>query len=154
MPHDIQDEITQVSETTALTEIASLLKLPTADRNAIVTTLTELVEVHDDLRAFYDGLRPAVRAFAKLMEDKLAKNDHKGDWAHPSPNHLHYTFSPHDLLARLKEEVTELEQAIENGEGAVAIALEAADIGNFGLMVSDVVGGLSGDGSVIGGRKS
>jgi ribA/ribD-fused uncharacterized protein len=61
------------------------------------------------------------------MRKKLRKNSHKLHWDKlPVP----------DLLRGLKEEVRELEEAIEKGEHPEAIANEAADISNFAAMIA------------------
>jgi NTP pyrophosphatase (non-canonical NTP hydrolase) len=72
-----------------------------------------------------------VMDFACDMEAKLAKNRHKGDregWIHDTPG---------SLLERLKEEVKELELAIEVAHMGGIIA-EAADVGNFAMMIADI----------------
>jgi len=71
--------------------------------------------------------RLEVHHFAQAMEVKLAKNDHKGGWAESNVK---------DLFQRLREEVDELERAIEGGN-VYEITLEAADIANFAMMICD-----------------
>jgi hypothetical protein len=69
------------------------------------------------------------------MEYKLSLNRHKGDregWSGDSPELL---------LARLKEEVTELLGAIHSGTDQQVLE-EAADVANFAMMIADVSGGL------------
>lgn len=73
---------------------------------------------------------PSVLKFAELMEAKLAKNRHKGDragWLNADPR---------DLFDALEHEVSELEEAFNEGD-AIAIAKEAADVANFAMMVAD-----------------
>lgn len=75
---------------------------------------------------------PYVLRFATEMEAKLDANRHKGDrqgWL---------SCTPHSLLTRLKEEVQELEDAMRDGRFESAKG-EAADVGNFAMMIADVV---------------
>lgn len=78
-------------------------------------------------------MRTEVERFAKLMEQQLVANDHKGGWSHEHVDHL---------VVRLVEEVSELMGAIAYGSGSDVVAKEAADVANFAMMVADVVGGL------------
>ena len=79
------------------------------------------------------GIRPEVVAFARLMEDRLQANEHKGGW---KGCRLDW------LLGRLKEEVAELE--FELGSSVhIWVDKEAADVGNFAMMITDVVGRLA-----------
>lgn len=71
--------------------------------------------------------RIEVDNFADIMEIKLNKNDHKTGWKSCSNTYL---------LTRLKNEVTELENALINGKG-VTIVKEAADVANFAMMIAD-----------------
>lgn len=75
-------------------------------------------------------IRPEVLDFAIEMEKKMAANDHKSGWRH-------YTRSY--LAGKLVEEVSELLLAIEGGQSHEAIIQEAADVGNFAMMIADVV---------------
>lgn len=98
--------------------------------------------------------RPWVDAFADEMEAKLAENRDKGDrdgWAIEPARWL---------LSRLKEEVAELEVALDKPAGACGcrtvdecrhighfrdeeeILGECADVANFAMMIADVAGGL------------
>jgi len=71
--------------------------------------------------------------FAAMMERKLAENSHKGEsWKHDAAK---------PLLARLRQETLELQQAIENGADAHTIAGEAADVANFAYFLADNFGG-------------
>jgi hypothetical protein len=96
-------------------------------------------------------LRPAVAAFAQLMERQLRANDHKGGWEYEHPNDLH---------SRLLEEAEELKVAIynrqrtkkyERAESAECVGLEAADVANFAMMIADISGALDPD--TTGGRR-
>ena len=72
-----------------------------------------------------------VVAFADQMEAKLERNRHKGDregWLKDTPS---------DLLKQLREEVDELELAIARNYPPWCITGEAADVGNFAMMVAD-----------------
>ncbi len=74
---------------------------------------------------------PYVRAFGDLMEKKLNLNRHKGDrdgWIQDSAE---------SLLGRCKDELDELRDAIRRGASPEEIANEAADVGNFAMMVAD-----------------
>jgi len=84
------------------------------------------------------GIQDEVMMFAKHMQYKLNKNEHK-----PCPD-----MNPDDkgrswkhckrgwLLRRLKEEVQELEEALCN-HNIEEILDEAADVGNFAMMIHD-----------------
>ena len=79
-------------------------------------------------------LRPEVQAFAEAMEAQLRANDHKPGWKQDTPSML----GP-----RLEEEVRELQAEVERGiRRPDQILKEAADIGNFAMMVADVTGSL------------
>lgn len=93
-------------------------------------------------------LRPAVAAFAQLMEEQLRRNDHKGGWSECS-----YTY----LQMRMGEEIEELGEAItsvvyarpmeDRGDvpmfrKVLALGKEAADVANFALMIADNAGAL------------
>lgn len=73
-------------------------------------------------------MRPALIAFATMMEEKLKKNDHKTEWAKlPVAAHLR----------RLKNEIAELEMAIDY-ETPADVMRECADISNFSLFIWDI----------------
>jgi DNA-directed RNA polymerase subunit RPC12/RpoP/NTP pyrophosphatase (non-canonical NTP hydrolase) len=77
-----------------------------------------------------------VLAFARLMEAKLEKNRHKGNregWIKDSPR---------ALFDRLRDEVEELGQEIDADCPASTTGGEAADVGNFAMMIADVAGAL------------
>lgn len=73
--------------------------------------------------------RMAVEDFAKAMIEKLSRNSHKAHWS-KMPNSY--------LLFRLKQEVSELEEAIASGSSE-RICDEAKDCGNFSMMIFDNV---------------
>lgn len=75
-------------------------------------------------------IRPEVLDFAVEMEKKMAVNDHKSGWCHYTQSYL---------AGKLVEEVSELLLAIEDGQSHEAIIQEAADVGNFAMMIADVV---------------
>jgi NTP pyrophosphatase (non-canonical NTP hydrolase) len=75
--------------------------------------------------------RPEVMKFASLMEKKLQINDYKGGWK-GGRRDLSWFFK------RMSLEVIELDEALEKGI-AEDIALEAADIANFCMMIADIV---------------
>lgn len=85
--------------------------------------------------------RPEVIAFARVMEEKLRKNDHKGGWKGESARWL---------LDRVSQEIAELDLAVtclndggcrhfsSEHEKRRNVAQEAADVANFCMMVADV----------------
>lgn len=100
-------------------------------------------------------MRPCVAAFAEQMEQKLRINDHKGGWT--SESNFDKLGNIKYLLRRIKQEVDELERAIENAltftnddQWRDKITKEAADVGNFSMMIADAVGGLREDGKSYG----
>lgn len=62
------------------------------------------------------------------MERKLIKNNDKGGWDKCSFEYL---------LLRLKEEVTEIEEAIKLERPIFSVIEECADVANFSLMIAD-----------------
>lgn len=77
----------------------------------------ELAELTPDLRRFWDA-----------QVYKLRRNKHKGRWA---------DLSVEDAMVGLMDEAGELQGAI--GEGSsMEILMEAADVGNFALIVANV----------------
>jgi hypothetical protein len=88
--------------------------------------------------------RPEVRAFADLMEAQLRANDHKPGWRGDQDWELHY---------RLREEVSELGEQLAPGSRTdlaswrSRVGSEAADVGNFAMMIADVCGALTTSGS-------
>jgi len=82
------------------------------------------------------ALRPEVVKFAGLMERVLEKNDFKGGWKN--------TMSSGELLRRAGQELKELRAELrEKVKDPKKIAMEAADVANFMMMIADVCGGLS-----------
>lgn len=81
-----------------------------------------------------DVIRPEVLAFAKVMEQKLRENEHKGGWRNDS------TWA---LLARLREEVGEMYDVLSSPIDPVVVGREAADVANFAMMIADNAGALS-----------
>lgn len=80
-----------------------------------------------------EGIRDEVAQFAALMERKLKANDHKDHWEGAPMGYL---------LRRLKEEVEELERAVRSSNDAETIGGEAADVGNFAMMIADNMASL------------
>ena len=78
-------------------------------------------------------LRESVQWFAELMENKLRENDYKGGWDNEN---IYW------LWERLRDESSELLAAIDATRDLYAdpinIALEAADIANFAMMIADL----------------
>ena len=72
--------------------------------------------------------RAEVHWFAERMEAELAENDHKRHWSSCTPGWL---------LKRLEDEVAELRRAVETGAPAARVISEAADVGNFAMMIAD-----------------
>jgi len=65
------------------------------------------------------------------MERKLRLNDHKGVWDSLGVEGAQW------FLDRLRDEVSELEEAMGFGD-PMDIAQEAADVGNFAMMIMDI----------------
>jgi NTP pyrophosphatase (non-canonical NTP hydrolase) len=78
------------------------------------------------------NIREDVQWFSQEMEKKLVENDHKAHW-----NEMTIAY----LEMRLQQEVAELNDAIMQfhfGEGTTnSIIKEAADVGNFAMMIAD-----------------
>ena len=91
----------------------------------------ELATLRERVKALEEELRPEVRAFALLMEERLRANDHKGGWKQCVGSWL---------LGRLIEEVGELreEMLVADTTGAHCVGDEAADVANFAMMIADV----------------
>jgi len=79
------------------------------------------------------GCRPEVILFARAMERELRANDHKSGWKDEDVVHL---------LSRISDETRELKRVIGEGRSLNTILSEAADVANFCMMVTDVVGAL------------
>lgn len=79
-----------------------------------------------------DGDQQAVDRFALDMLTKLRANSHKAHWR---------VVTPEWLLGRLREEVEELSDAIDDEFDGICSAetviRECADVANFALMIAD-----------------
>lgn len=96
------------------------------------------LEAFKDEAAAIPQLRPKVLAFASMMEWILKNNDDKGGWQNCEPTWL---------ISRLRDEVSELEQALYNNisRGVInksEIRNETADVANFAMMIADRCGAL------------
>jgi NTP pyrophosphatase (non-canonical NTP hydrolase) len=80
------------------------------------------IRIPPELRAYENDMR---RMFDAMIY-KLRKNAHKGKWEHGRTN---------EYMNRLREEVVELGNAIEEGKNTVEIVLEAADVANMALIL-------------------
>ena len=94
--------------------------------------LTSLRSEAERARPLLD-IRSEVVAFARLMEDRLQVNEHKGGWKNCQLDWL---------LERLKGETAELEHELNTGN-YIWVDKEAADVGNFAMMITDVAGRLA-----------
>lgn len=79
-----------------------------------ITTVPVRAEVHD---------------FAQAMEEQLLLNDHKGGWREAEIAWL---------IQRARGELDELLDAVLTGQPVDVVLAEAADVGNFAMMVADV----------------
>lgn len=68
---------------------------------------------------------PDIRRMFDAMIYKLRVNAHKGKWVHGRTN---------EYMAHLREEVTELSNAVEQ-KNTVEIVLESADVANMALIL-------------------
>lgn len=83
------------------------------------------------------GLRPEVATFARAMERQLRANDHKPGWKADD------SFSLYERMVQESRELLLALAAHKNRGGMEGeIMSEAADIGNFAMMVADVTGAL------------
>lgn len=83
-------------------------------------------------------MRTEVKKFAELMDIRINVKQEKygGDtWKEASPQ---------GLLNHLKEEVQELQDAL-NASNINNAMIEATDVANLAMMIVDVCGGLKGD---------
>ena len=71
------------------------------------------------------GQWPCVQWFANEMQRELNANQHKNGWE---------TLSYRWMLNRLRQEIGELERAVEMRKDVVS---EAADVANFAMMIAD-----------------
>lgn len=72
-------------------------------------------------------IRKQVRLFSDAMEHKLRLKDYKGGW---------HDMSLGQLFQLLKGEIEELEEAVTEGN-TFDIMAEAADVGNYAMMIMD-----------------
>jgi NTP pyrophosphatase (non-canonical NTP hydrolase) len=111
---------------------------PVGVLDCTVTMLRAELDAAKKKIAESDAVRIEVRQFGKLMERKLAANEHKGGWDDEEPEWL---------LRRLREETKELAALIRDvaaispaavqGEVVAKIGREAADVANFAMMIAD-----------------
>jgi len=91
----------------------------------------EGVEVSEEPYPKQVRLRPAVRRFAREMEMRLREHESKGGWK---------ICSDEFLIHRLFDELMELVIA-KYQKRTLSVRKEAADVGNFAMMVFDNNGG-------------
>ena len=75
-----------------------------------------------------DDLKPRLKLFFEAMVYKLARNANKGRWE---------DLDVDSSMIRLREEVQELAEAIDTGNG-VEMLMEAADVANFAMILADI----------------
>ena len=75
-----------------------------------------------------EGYTDDIRRFIDAMIYKLGKNAHKGRWDEMTVERA---------IARLKEEVSELDEA-SGRESMTEMLLESADVANFALIVAAI----------------
>ena len=78
-------------------------------------------------------LRPALRAFAEIMEARLKANDHRPSWTNETDAFL---------LDRLREELAKLSRAVDDAAllkpgSQPRIVREAADVANFAMFLGE-----------------
>jgi len=78
--------------------------------------------------------RVAIDLFAADMRRKMRQNSHKLHWSQVSFDHL---------FSRLKEEMSELEQAFMSGAVWNEVVDECADVGNIAMMIADKMRGYN-----------
>ena len=76
-----------------------------------------------------ETIREEVIQFSRRMEAKLLKNEWKGGWRNKSPL---------ERFRLLQIEVEELAEALSDGTPEDIIN-EAADVGNFAMMIADIM---------------
>lgn len=111
------------------------LMLVKAQENALQQANEANKEQSKALNKHIVSCRTSVNWFAEQMELKLRDNDHKGGWARCEHSWL---------LDRLKQEVGELEKALDQVDNQENVIKEAADVANFALMIADLAGRLYG----------
>lgn len=75
-------------------------------------------------------LRQEVKWFAEQMEAQLRRHDDRDGWKGCEIGWL---------LKRLHEEIGEFEEALWNKEKLIVTIKELADVGNFCMMIADVL---------------
>ena len=95
-------------------------------------------------------LRLSVVSFAKIMEEKLRKNDHKGGWENLSLGQLRRRINGE--LKELDESISyflatkwSLEPKEEVQKRTENVKKELADVANFCMMMSERIDILAGD---------
>lgn len=79
-----------------------------------------------------EQIRKSVMRFAEEMERQLREHDDRGGWEDGQ-------CTPEWLLERLKDEIIELEEAMEEPENRIVnVTHESADVANFAMMIFDV----------------
>lgn len=80
----------------------------------------------------YTNVRPLIMQFAKEMEWKLSKNDHKPHWKVEGLS---------VIFAHFKREVAEFEEAINSGDKENVLT-EACDVALMAMMCLDIISGV------------
>lgn len=101
------------------------VKKPAPDREGLRKQINKLRQ-REAQKAF--PYEREMKTFVDAMRYKMIKNAHKGRWE---------DLDLKSALQRLKEEVKELETAI-NQNNEIEIILESADVANFAMMVSNI----------------
>jgi len=76
------------------------------------------------------GIRPIILEFAKQMEAKLAKNDHKDHWREAGLQ---------SIFAHFRAEVDELKEALMEGHSTEEVVSEACDVALMAMMCADII---------------
>jgi NTP pyrophosphatase (non-canonical NTP hydrolase) len=76
----------------------------------------------------------SIDLFAADMRRKMRANSHKPHWSQVSFDHL---------FSRLREEMSELEQAFMSGAVWNEVVDECADVGNIAMMIADKMRGYN-----------
>lgn len=95
----------------------------------------KVVRIEATLPEAHFGVRPEVRAFAKLMEAKLRKKD-------PEYEGVSWKDACHHHLAELMGDHAEKLIDAVGKRSATQIGEDAADVANFAMMIADVCGAL------------
>lgn len=141
------------SECAKILAVENLARVVESDRKSVISLTGMLAEERRKVEALSarsadsrtlsvpaellaaEKVRAPVLQFAVAMERELKANDHKGGWKDCG---LKY------LFRRIREEVDELQRAAytPKSSGADTICSEAADVGNFAMMIADVCAAL------------